>query len=55
MKTLFKDSDYRPTRSIPVTVIDEEAAQMEALAEEEEEERPDDGAIEIASSDEYHG
>jgi len=38
---------------LPQVVIDEEAALMEALADAEEDERPDDGAIEVDSEEEY--
>ena len=39
----------------PSTVIDAEAALMEALAEVEEDEWPDDGAVEVGSEEEYNG
>ncbi|KAF5346601.1 hypothetical protein D9758_013487 [Tetrapyrgos nigripes] len=40
---------------LPRTVINEEAALMEALADAEEDERLDDGAIEIDTDEEYIG
>ena len=39
----------------PITKIDSEAMLMEALAEVEEDERPDDGAVEVGSDEEYNG
>jgi hypothetical protein len=39
----------------PSAEIDAEAALMEALAEVEEDERPDDGAVEVGSDEEYNG
>ena len=41
----------KPSRRVARSVIDEEAALMEALADAEEDSRPDDGAIEVSDDD----
>lgn len=54
LAALFGRPDATPTR-IPAAEIAAEAALMEALADLDEDERPDEGAIEIQSEDEYMG
>ena len=52
LEVLFGGLPHPPC--LPRVVIDEEAALMEAFADAEEDERPDDGAIEVDSEEEYH-
>jgi len=51
---LFGGQNKRPSRLLPAE-IDAESELMQALAEIDEDERPDDGAVEIHSDDEYIG
>jgi hypothetical protein len=51
LSELFNEAPKRRTR-VSDSIVDEEAALMEALAEAEEDDRLDDGAIEV-SEDEY--
>ena len=51
---LFGGQNEHPSRLLPAE-IDAESELMQALAEIDEDERPDDGAVEIHSDDEYIG
>jgi hypothetical protein len=54
LANLFGGCDLISSRPVS-TEINAEAALMEALAEVQEDERPDDGAVEVGSDEEYNG
>ena len=54
LKTLFGGTKPIPTHSLQTMMEkEEEEAMMQTMAEADEDERPDDGAVEIPSEDEY--